>query len=138
MVKRLSVFYISLCLVAIFGMGVWIGRLLPASPVNVTVDVSDEIEVNVTTPADDRIVTRATRRAFRRYNARLNFTQDQQEAVRSLFEAVGLQMAVLPKRSKARLEVLREFHKEIRPFLSEDQQEELDNIRNEVETRPRN
>ncbi len=111
-----AVLRICLALIAIFAMGVLVGRL------------TDTPEAEAVTLDGGAKLDRVSRRVFRRYQELLEFTDEQRLTLQERFVAVSLRMRILPRRSRARLVVLEDFHQEIAPFLTEVQREKADAI----------
>ena len=116
-------------LIAIFALGIWVGRLTAPSSEVVRLNpqgkevTTDENGRQRGTPAD-----RVTLQVVKRYRARLNLTKDQLEELRPLFMETGKKMVRFPVRSQERIEILEGFHDQIAPFLSEEQREILKDL----------
>lgn len=124
---------IVLALVAIFALGIWVGRVtapeMNAPPFELSIEQDDS--------ADEMALKQAFVRVMARYRAELELTNEQVRILRPEFVVVSRRMQVLPKVSKARLAVLEDFHEELRKHLSEEQKEKLDGITETAESRTR-
>ncbi len=121
---------IGLALVAIFAIGMWVGRVTAPQ-------VDEELVIPKEATMDEETLRYATQRAIRRYRNELDLSQEQMKTIRPMFLTVSRRMAMLPSHSKARLAVIEDFHDEISPHLSEEQKAKLTKIFEGAEARDR-
>jgi len=114
---------IALVLIAIFVLGIWVGRLTAPQSTSEVAVVLPESE-----GASERQIQRVTKRAMRRYRRDLGLSQEQMSELKPLFIEVSHRMEMLPVRSKARLAVLEEFHGQIEDYLTPEQKRLADKI----------
>jgi len=113
---------IILALVAIFAIGVWVGRVTaPQIP-------DEEVEIAEGATADEKALKHVTQRAMRRYRVELDLSDEQMKIIRPMILNVSRRIAILPRLSKARLAVIEDFHDEIRPHLTEEQKAKAQKI----------
>lgn len=110
---------VVLALIAIFAMGVWVGRT--------SMPLSEKGEVGTAISKRDDL-PRMGKRVMTRYHEKLQFSDEQLETVRLMFVAVTRRMEILPKSSLARLAVLEDFHEELAQILTEEQRIVADQI----------
>lgn len=124
---------IVLALVAIFAIGIWVGRVtapeFAMQPLEVTIDEADE--------ADQVVLKRVVLRAMTKYRTDLDLTNEQVRILRPEFVATSRRMQVLPRTAKARLPVLEDFHAKIAEHLTEEQKVKLAEIMKKAEQRER-
>jgi len=125
---------IVLSLVAIFALGIWIGRTTAPDIVLSPTDSALESEADLSTKGSGRV----TRRAMERYQKELELSNEQMDLLRPAFENVTLRMIVLPKTSRARMAVVEDFHDEIAPHLTPEQQKKAGGILEVMASRKHN
>lgn len=118
---------VATALIVIFASGIWIGRLTTSGPIPLDGVTSITEERRLKKPGTQDL-ERAIRRATRRYQRELKLSPSQLKRIRPLIEESSLRIEVLPPFSQARLGVIRDFHDEIRPFLTEPQKQTLSQI----------
>ena len=116
---------IGLALAAIFSLGVWAGRMTAPSP------------IEVDHPAGPGDVPRSPqlRKVVDRYRQEVGLSEVQLEAMREGFLENDRKMRKLPRNSAERLEVIEQFHRDIAPLLTEEQQRRADALLEEARVR---
>lgn len=124
---------IGLALAAIFSLGIWVGRMT-APPASGPV-----MMFPASSGAGGEAAPRAQRmsisKVMEKYRSTLGLTDEQLETLRPSFEESGRKMLREPRRSAARLALIEQFHDEIRPLLTEDQQAKADGMLEEARRR---
>ena len=110
-----AIIRIALALAAIFTLGIVVGRLTTSSE-------------SVEPPSRFVDVERASNRVMKRYHDTIGFTDEQLTDLRDQFRTVSRRMEILPKRSRARLAALEDFHEELATHLTEEQKKRADEI----------
>lgn len=124
---------IVLSLVAIFALGIWVGRITAPETMRSSLESDLEAEAD----HSPRGAGRVTRKAMERYQKDLGLSAEQMDRLRPAFENVTLRMVVLPKGSKARMAVVEDFHEEIAPHLTPEQREKAEGILEVMASRKR-
>ncbi|MEP4078007.1 hypothetical protein [Haloferula sp.] len=118
---------IVVALMAIFVMGMWVGRMTAPKDVEIVEVVAegggDNAERQRGTYGD-----RVSMRVVPRYREALDLTEEQLEELRPAFIQAGRDMARYPAKSEGRFKTLLKFHETIRPALSDEQKEKLEGI----------
>ncbi|MGI9243205.1 MAG: hypothetical protein ACR2RV_20575 [Verrucomicrobiales bacterium] len=117
-------------LVAIFSLGIWVGRLTAPEAEVVRLNArGNEIVVEENGRERGTRADKVTQQVVRRYRAELNLNKAQMEEIRPLFMATGKEMVRFPPNSKERIDILLRFHQQIEPTLDEEQRAKLKVLR---------
>lgn len=122
---------IVLSLASIFALGIWVGRTTAPELVMPPSVPAVEFEAD----SSPQKLNRYTRRAMERYQQDLGLSPEQMNLLRPAFENATLQMVVLPKASRARREVIEDFHENMKPHLTPAQQKKAGEILEMMESR---
>ncbi len=118
---------IVVALMAIFVMGIWVGRMTAPKEVEV-VEVVPEKGGDPTERKRGTQADRVSVKVVQRYRAALDLTDAQLEELRPVFIRSGRDMAKYPAKSEGRFKMLLKFHEAIKPSLTEEQKGKLAGI----------
>jgi hypothetical protein len=109
---------IALALIAIFALGIWVGRTTAPAPAGGEEIVLSPLPSESHSESELRALTV---RQMKRYQQALGLSREEMKKLYPEFEALSRQIITLPKLSKARLLLIEEFHQRLNENLTEEQ-----------------